>query len=320
MIKDLLSKLLQFILAIFILSFIVFFIARLSPGDPLASYYGEGVDRISTQERKIATDKLGLDKPIFTQYIKWMSNSSKGEFGISFKYKQDVIEVIKGLYMNTVILSGGAYILTFILALLLGLVCAFNEGKLIDRLICKLGIITNSVPSFWISLILILIFSINLKLLPTSGAYSIGKENSFIDRVLHLILPMTVIIISHLWYYAYLVRNKLIEEKKQEYVLLCKAKGLSDKQIMYKHCLRNIIPSYINLMAVSVPHIIGGTYIVEKVFSYPGLGTLCFESAKYHDYNMLLVLSLITGALVLFSSAIAQIISNNIDPRIKHES
>lgn len=320
MIKDLFSKLLQFILAIFILSFIVFFIARLSPGDPLASYYGEGVDRISTQERKIATDKLGLDKPIFTQYIKWMSNASKGEFGISFKYKQDVIEVIKGLYMNTVILSGGAYILTFILALLLGLVCAFNEGKLIDRLICKLGIITNSVPSFWISLILILIFSINLKLLPTSGAYSIGKENSFIDRVLHLILPMTVIIISHLWYYAYLVRNKLIEEKKQEYVLLCKAKGLSDKQIMYKHCLRNIIPSYINLMAVSVPHIIGGTYIVEKVFSYPGLGTLCFESAKYHDYNMLLVLSLITGALVLFSSAIAQIISNNIDPRIKHES
>lgn len=320
MIKDLLSKLLQFILAIFILSFIVFFIARLSPGDPLASYYGEGVDRISTQERKIATDKLGLDKPIFTQYIKWVSNASKGEFGISFKYKQDVIEVIKGLYMNTVVLSGGAYILTFILALLLGLVCAFNEGKLIDRLICKLGIITNSVPSFWISLILILIFSINLKLLPTSGAYSIGKENSFIDRVLHLILPMTVIIISHLWYYAYLVRNKLIEEKKQEYVLLCKAKGLSDKQIMYKHCLRNIIPSYINLMAVSVPHIIGGTYIVEKVFSYPGLGTLCFESAKYHDYNMLLVLSLITGALVLFSSAIAQIISNNIDPRIKHES
>lgn len=320
MIKDLFSKLLQFILAIFILSFIVFFIARLSPGDPLASYYGEGVDRISTQERKIATDKLGLDKPIFTQYIKWVSNASKGEFGISFKYKQDVIEVIKGLYMNTVILSGGAYILTFILALLLGLVCAFNEGKLIDRLICKLGIITNSVPSFWISLILILIFSINLKLLPTSGAYSIGKENSFIDRVLHLILPMTVIIISHLWYYAYLVRNKLIEEKKQEYVLLCKAKGLSDKQIMYKHCLRNIIPSYINLMAVSVPHIIGGTYIVEKVFSYPGLGTLCFESAKYHDYNMLLVLSLITGALVLFSSAIAQIISNNIDPRIKHES
>lgn len=320
MIKDLFSKLLQFILAIFILSFIVFFIARLSPGDPLASYYGKGVDRISTQERKIATDKLGLDKPIFTQYIKWVSNASKGEFGISFKYKQDVIEVIKGLYMNTVVLSGGAYILTFILALLLGLVCAFNEGKLIDRLICKLGIITNSVPSFWISLILILIFSINLKLLPTSGAYSIGKENSFIDRVLHLILPMTVIIISHLWYYAYLVRNKLIEEKKQEYVLLCKAKGLSDKQIMYKHCLRNIIPSYINLMAVSVPHIIGGTYIVEKVFSYPGLGTLCFESAKYHDYNMLLVLSLITGALVLFSSAIAQIISNNIDPRIKHES
>lgn len=320
MIKDLFSKLLQFILAIFILSFIVFFIARLSPGDPLASYYGEGVDRISTQERKIATDKLGLDKPIFIQYIKWVSNASKGEFGISFKYKQDVIEVIKGLYMNTVVLSGGAYILTFILALLLGLVCAFNEGKLIDRLICKLGIITNSVPSFWISLILILIFSINLKLLPTSGAYSIGKENSFIDRVLHLILPMTVIIISHLWYYAYLVRNKLIEEKKQEYVLLCKAKGLSDKQIMYKHCLRNIIPSYINLMAVSVPHIIGGTYIVEKVFSYPGLGTLCFESAKYHDYNMLLVLSLITGALVLFSSAIAQIISNNIDPRIKHES
>lgn len=303
----------------FLLSFIVFFMARLSPGDPLVSYYGEGVEKISAEQKQIAMDKLGLNDSIFTQYIKWLSNASKGNFGISFKYKQDVLEVINDMYMNTIILGGVSYILTFILSLFLGVMCAFYEDKLVDKLICKLGVITNSIPSFWISLILILIFSINLKILPTSGAYSIGRESNIYDRILHLILPITVIILSHLWYYAYMIRNKLIEEKRQNYVLYCKSKGLTDKEIMYKHCIRNIIPSYINLMAVSVPHIIGGTYIVEKVFSYPGLGTLCFESAKYHDYNMLLVLSLITGALVLFSSMIAQIISNYIDPRMKHD-
>lgn len=185
--------------------------ARLAPGDPLISYYGDGVERMSTQEKENAMKKLGLDEPIYSQYIKWISNASKGEFGISFKYKQNVTSVINDVYINTIILGGSGYILTFVLALLLGIFCTLHEDKLIDRIICKLGTITNCIPSFWVALVLILIFSINLSILPSSGAYSMGEESSILSRISHLILPLTVLILSHLWYYTYMIRNKLLE-------------------------------------------------------------------------------------------------------------
>lgn len=319
MFKYIIKKLIQFIGVMFLLSLIVFYMSRLAPGDPLASYFGEGVERMSTIEKEDAMNRLGLNEPIYIQYGKWIVNASKGEFGISFKYKQNVTDVIGDVYINTIILGGVAYILTFVLALILGIFCAIHEDKFIDRLLCKIGTITNCIPSFWVSLVLILIFSINLGLLPTSGSYSMGQENNIINRINHLILPITVLILSHLWYYTYIIRNKLLDEIRQDYVLLCKSKGLKNKDIVYKHCLRNIMPTYISIMAISVPHILGGTYVVEKVFSYPGLGTLVFESAKYHDYNMLLVLSLLTGVLVVFSDILAQIINNKIDPRMKHD-
>ena len=302
----------------FLLSFIVFYMSRLAPGDPLSSYYGDRVERMSSEEKENAMKKLGLDKPIIVQYGKWIKNALNGKFGMSFKYKQDVNVVIRKVYKNTIILGGLAYILTFILALILGIVCAINEGKLIDKIICFIGSITNCIPAFWVSLILILIFSINLNLLPTSGAYSIGKGNDILDRIKHLVLPLTVLILGHLWYYAYMIRNKISEEIKEDYVLLCKTKGVKNRVIICKHCLRNIMPVFISIMSISVPHILGGTYVVEQVFSYPGLGALSFESAKYHDYNMLLILSLITGFIVLIATLIGEIINNKIDPRMKH--
>lgn len=315
---NILKKIIQFIAVMLLLSIVVFYMSRLAPGDPLKSYYGETIERMSIHERENALDKLGLNEPIYIQYGKWVYNCLKGDFGISFKYKQPATTVIKDVYINTLILGGLGYVLTFVLALILGIFCALHEDKLIDRVICKFGTITNCIPSFWVSLVLILIFSINLEILPTSGAYSMGKENDILDRIIHLILPITVLIISHLWYYTYMIRNKLLDEIREDYVLLCKAKGMHNKTIIYKHCLRNIMPTYISIMAISVPHILGGTYIVEQVFSYPGLGSLCFESAKYHDYNMLLILSLLTGALVVTSNMVAQVINNKIDPRMKH--
>ncbi|MBU3206160.1 ABC transporter permease [Clostridium algidicarnis] len=308
----------QFILIIFLLSITVFYMSRLSPGDPLASYYGEGVKRMNTTQKLEAMKRLGLNEPIYKQYTSWLSNAAHGEFGISYKYKQDVVTVIENVYKNTVILGGLSYVLTFLFALLLGIFCALHEDKLIDKVICKVGTVTTSIPPFWIALVLILIFSINLRILHSSGAYAMGKSKNYISRIEHLVLPLAVMILSHLWYYTYIIRNKLVEEMRQDYVLLCKVKGLSKKKIIYKDCLRNIMPSYISIMAMSVPHILGGTYVVEKVFSYPGLGTLSFESAKYHDYNMLMVLCLITGILVVFANIMAEVINDKIDPRMKH--
>jgi len=175
----------------------------------------------------------------------------------------------------------------------------------------------SCVPEFWLSLVLILFFSVIWRLLPSSGAYTIGRENDIGDRLRHLILPMSVMILSHLWYYAYMIRNKLLEEIRADYVLLAKSKGLSRGQILFRHCLRGILPSYISLMAISVPHILGGTYIIETVFSYPGIGTLSYESARWKDYNMLMVLCMLTGVVIIFANMLGQIINERIDPRIR---
>lgn len=311
------KKLLIFVVSIFLLSVIVFYIARLAPGDPLVSYYGERAEKMTAGERAWAEEKLGLHESITVQYGKWLGRAVRGDFGISYKYKMDVLEVIEGRGGNTLLLGGVGFVLIFVLALLLGIWCAWNEERLIDRAICKIGTVTSCIPEFWLSLVLILIFAVELKVLPSSGAYTIGKENDLGDRILHLILPMTVVVLGHLWYYAYLIRNKLLEEVRTDYVLLAKSKGVTGKSVMFRHCVRNIIPTYLSIMAISVPHILGGTYIIETVFSYPGIGTLSYESARYQDYNLLMVICLLSGALVILCNMIAQTINERIDPRMK---
>ena len=168
-----------------------------------------------------------------------------------------------------------------------------------------------------LALVLILVFSVSLRWLPSSGAYAVGQENNLSDRIVHMILPLAVIVTEHLWYYGYMVRNKMLDEVRADYVLLAKAKGMKKSRIMITHCLRNIMPSYLSIMAISVAHIMGGTYVVETVFSYPGIGTLAYESARYKDYNLLMVVSLLSGIIVIVCNMAAQILNERIDPRIR---
>lgn len=311
------KKILMFVLSIFVLSFIVFYMSRLSPGDPLVSYYGDRAEKMSAEEKAQTIERLGLDKPIYIQYRIWLKNAIQGDFGISYKYKTNATEVIEERIGNTIWLGGISFVCIFLLALLLGVFCAFRENTIMDRIICKLGTVSSCVPTFFLALILILLFSVHLGMFPSGGAYAIGKSHSLLSRINHLILPLTTMILTHIWYYAYIIRNKLLQEMRQDYVLLAKAKGLLPSNIMWKHCLRNILPTYIMLMVISIPHIIGGTYIVEMVFSYPGLGTLSFESAKYHDYNLLMIVCLLTGISVILCNTIGKILIEKVDPRMK---
>ena len=217
---------------------------------------------------------------------------------------------------NTLLLGGTGFVLIFTLAPLLGVLCAWQEDRALDRLVCKAGTVSSCIPEFWLSLVLILVFAAGLRWLPSSGAYSIGGGGAA-DRAVHLILPLAVVVIGHLWYYAYMVRNRILEEVRADYVLLARSKGLPRRRVLFRHCLRNAAPSYLSLMAVSVPHVLGGTYIVETVFSYPGLGTLSYESARYKDYNLLMLLCMLSGILVIVCSILAQVINEQIDPRLR---
>ena len=302
---DILKKFLVLVLSVALLSVVVFFISRLAPGDPLYSYYGDRVEKMSAEEREWAENKLGLNDPIAVQYVRWFKNALKGDFGMSYKYKMPVDAVVVQRLGNTFILVGIGYTAIFIFSLLLGLFCAAHEDKWQDKLLCKVGTFTSCVPEFWMSLILILVFSVTLKWLPASGAYSVGNKSDIADRALHLILPLTAVVLGELG---------------SDYVLLAKAKGLGRKSVLFRHCLRNAMPSYLSLMAIALPHVLGGTYIIEAVFSYPGLGTLAYESARYKDYNLLMLLCLMSGALVILCNMIAQSINEKLDPRFRAEN
>ena len=324
--KYILKKAAQLVLSLLVLSLIVFFVSRWAPGDPLKAYYGEAIERMSAEQLAAAEERLGLNDPLIVQYADWFINALHGDFGISYQYKQPAADVIGQVFGNTVALALISFALIFILGLLLAVFCVRREGKTIDRIICRIGVATNSIPEFFVALLLILIFAMGLGILPQSGANSIGIGAAtgnglavLIDRITHLILPVSAIVISHLWYCTYLMRNKLSDEMTKDYTLMLKVKGLSEKQIIYKHCLKNIMPACVSIMAIFLPHLLGGAYVVELVFSYPGLGKLGVESAQYHDYNMLMLVCLITGAMVITANIIAQIINEKLSPEIKEE-
>ncbi|AWW27297.1 ABC transporter permease [Acetobacterium carbinolicum] len=317
LIEKIVKRTLWFLLSMLLLSIVVFYFARLAPGDPLQSYYGDAVESMTSSELDAARERLGLDGSIALQYVKWISNAVQGDFGMSLKYKMPALAVIAPLIGNTLILGGTAYILVFVLATILALFCAMHEDTWIDRIICKVGTAAYYIPSFWLGVVLVLIFSINLGWLPSSGAYDIGKSDDLFNRIQHMILPLTVMILSHLWYYAYMIRNKLLDEIRKEYVLLAKSKGCTKSEIVLKHCFRNVAPTIVSIMAISIPHVLSGTFIAEAVFNYPGIGALSVTSAKYHDYNLLMLIVLITGIMVVSSSIIAQFINEAIDPRMK---
>ena len=208
--RGLLRTVLTLTVSLFLLSLLVFVIAHYAPGDPLRAYFGDRVEKMSVDERAWAEAKLGLDRPVLTQYGIWLQNALHGDFGISYKYKMDVLEVIRTRLPYTLRLGGVGFVLLFVLSLGVGVLCARHEDSLLDRILCRVGTVMSCVPEFWLSLVLILLFAVELRWLPSSGAYSVGGDGGFADRAVHLILPVTVVVLGHLWYYAYLVRTRTI--------------------------------------------------------------------------------------------------------------
>lgn len=308
---------LRLIFSVWLLSVITFVMSRVAPGDPLVAYYGDAIQRMSTAEQEAARIRLGLDQSLITQYWKWLCAAVQGDFGISYQYKQSVLTVVGDRVGNTLLLGGISFVLTFGLALVIGIACATTKRAWVDRVCCQIGTVISCVPTFWLSLLLILLFGVTLGWLPISGAYDIGQQDNVWSWIVHLILPVSTMVLSHVWYYASLVRGKFLEELSRDYVTMARAKGSSERAVLYQHCLRNVLPSYVSLMAISIPHLVAGSYLVEMVFSYPGLGTLAFESAKYHDYNLLMLLTLATGTTVMLCSAIGHQIGQWADPRTR---
>lgn len=315
--KNLLSRLLGLLLSLWLLTLLIFILARLLPGSPLNALLGDNADLLGDDLRRAALAGRGFDRPLPLQYLSWLGSLLQGDLGFSLYYKQPVSNLLPPLLANSLVLGGLSYLLILILAPALALICVRYEGRLPDLLLRKIGSIFYFLPSFTLALLLIMVFSVNLNLLPGSGAYTAGAAQTLPDRLQHLILPVAVMVLSHVWYYAALLRSRLCLEVRRPYVLTARACGEGSWRILSLICFKAAMPLWLNLLAVSAAHIVGGTMVVEAVFNYPGLGAAAVNATKNHDYELLLAITLLCGSLILTAALTAHALTALIDPRFK---
>lgn len=234
------------------LSIISFLIINAAPGDPAVAIYGGKADRLTNSERARIVKNYGLDRPVMDRYIKWSGQMIKGDMGISYIEGRSVSEILKEKIPNTMVLFINSILLISLISMILGLKAGFNEGSIWDKLLSTLSIVFYSIPPFWLALIFILVFSVYTGWLPSSGNMSIGGEGSVLDVLKHAILPIAVIVITHIGAYSRFIQEKVKEEDKSYYAMVARANGVLEKKIR-KGITKNAVVPFINYLGITIP-------------------------------------------------------------------
>jgi peptide/nickel transport system permease protein len=303
-----------------IISLISFFAINLAPNSFFAS--GELNPNITKESIEQLKAVYGLDKPLYLQYFSWLSAILQLDFGISFASGTMVKNEIITRLPITLILNISSMILIFILSLYLGIKAAFSKSKLFDKFATQLSLLSFSMPSFYLALILILVFSVNLELFPIAGLHSVpndGSLNYYLDFLWHLIMPIFVIVFAGIGSLTLYVRSLVIEILKSDYIFFAKARGLSKKQILRYYILPNLYPPVITLLGLSLPAIIGGSVILESIFSIDGMGLLFYKSALAHDYPVIMGILIIGAFLTLLGNILADLVLLKLNPNYNNE-
>lgn len=314
----------RFILMIPILfgiTFVCFIVINLAPGSPAA--FQEELSPKASQEAVETLKKLyGLDRPIHERYLNWLKMIFTLDLGKSFVDGRKVEDKIKERLPITVILNLLSLLLILIVAIPIGVYSALRPGSLFDRALTFFVFTGFSVPTFWIALLAMIVFGVNLGWLPISGIQSIGAETMpfherLFDWIKHLILPVTIMSFAGLAGMSRYTRSSMLEVLKQDYIRTARAKGVPEKFIITKHALRNALLPVVTLLGLAIPGLIGGSVIFESIFSIPGMGQLFYASAMARDYPTIMGILLIGALLTLIGNLIADIAYFIIDPRIR---
>ena len=266
---------------------------------------------------------LGLDEPLYLQYLTWLAGLLHGDFGRSLTDGQPVLGHILGRLPNTLELTLTAALIAVLIAIPLGVAGALRRGSLIDHVTTAVSVAGVAVPTFWLGLLLILVFSVSfhawgLPWLPSSGAFDLADEGSVAGRLLHLVMPATVLAFGYLAVWSRYTRSSMLEVLSQDYVRTALAKGMTERRMIYVHALRNAVAPLITLVGLELPTLVGGAAIVEIVFGWPGIGQLALERAFAHDYTTLMGLATFTGIAVVTGSLLADVLYAVADPRIRY--
>jgi len=267
-------------------------------------------------------EDLGLNKPLYIQYLVWVRNILKGDFGISYvSLGQKVTAIVGSRIIATLELMLISTILSLIVSIILGVVAAVKQYSILDNISSVFALFGYSMPSFWLALILMLIFAINLKLLPVFGSHSMPTPtaplDSLIDHLRHIILPVSVASVTNIAYLFRLVRTSMLEVLRQDYIVTARSIGLKERVVVYKYALRNALLPVVTYVGLMMGFILAGAVVVETIFSWPGLGQLLVQFALSRDYSSIMGLSMVIVMMVYIANLCTDIAYALIDPRIQ---
>lgn len=306
------------------ITIITFLIIHLAPGKPsdLEAQMRPGMAIARERLEKI----YGLDKPLHEQYWSWLKKMMVLDFGNSFQDSLPVLDKIEKTLPNTIILNIAALFLIYIVAVPIGILSAVKQYSVFDKASTVFVFIGMAIPSFWLALLLILVFSVKLGWLPISGMHSIMMnfqtlhlwDNAW-DLFRHSILPVFVQAFAGLAWLSRYTRSSMLEIIRQDYIITARAKGLSERDVIYKHALRNALLPIVTIFGLSLPGLISGSVIVETIFAWPGMGRLAFQAVLARDYPLIMGTSVFSVFLLLFGNLVADILYGVVDPRIKYD-
>ena len=309
------SRLLSFIPTIFISVTIVFIFTRLLPGNPVWALVGD--QSVSAEKIDEVVKMMGYDRPIFIQYLEWLPKILSGDLGNSVFYKEPVLEVILNRVPVTFSLAILSLIITVIIAIPLGITAAVHQNTWMDNLCVAITNVWISLPSFWLGFLFIILFSVNLGWLPSSGYRELSF--GFEDWIKRLILPILSMSLAHIALLVRVTRSSMIEVLENEYVVTARAKGLSNYKIIYKHALRNALVSILTVVGLIFALNLGGSIIIENIYALPGLGQLVVTAALRRDYAIIEGGMLYFIVVALFVNLFIDISYSFFNPRIRFD-
>ena len=302
-------------------STLIFLLMHAAPGDPTSIYIRPDIDPAVIEQMR---RNLGLDQPVHVQYVKWISSFAQGDFGYSFSQKRPIIDIIKDTLPNTLLLSGIALVIIFTVGVLIGTLQAVRQYSLIDNLATIGAFFFYSMPSFWFGLMLILLLSYKLQWLPASQMTSVNFEflpasEQWIDRLKHLIMPALALGMGSAASVARYMRSGMLEQIRQDYVRTARAKGLSERVVVFKHAMRNALIPVVTLLGLYLPFLVGGAVLIETIFAWPGMGRLIVQAIFQRDYPVVLASAFVLSIMVVLGNLLADILYSVVDPRIRVE-
>ena len=314
--KYILQRILVAIPVIFGVTIVAFFIMTLAPGDAVDMLISPG---LSVEDIELKKKSLGLDQPVYIQYVHWLQEMARGNLGYSFTNRQPVTERIFDRFGPTFTLAMCAMLLSYAIAIPIGILSAVRQYSVLDYTATIFSFLGVSIPSFFFGLLMIYFFSLKLDLFPTGGMQSIGKEFSLADRLSHLVLPMVVLSLQNTGVVMRYTRSSMLDVVRQDYVRTARAKGLRSQIVLVRHALRNALIPVITLVGLQIPFLLSGAIITEQIFNWPGMGRLTVEAINQRDYPTIMGLNLLIAVLVVIGNLLADVFYGVVDPRIRQQ-